>query len=123
MKFGEKLRLKRNERRLTQEELASKLGLSKRTVEGYEAGSFYPRRRSTYDRLAEIFGTDRNWFLTEDEDTDVAESQSSLSRAEEAVKTVKALYAGAELSDEDKDALAKALMEAYFIARRNLQGK
>ena len=114
MKFGEKLRRARTDAKLTQAELAKRLGLAKRTVEGYEAGSFYPRDRSVYDRLEQVFGVDKNWFLTEESEED---KKSASFKVEEVLATVRALYAGGELSNDDKDALARALMDAYFIAR------
>ena len=126
MKFGEKLRLKRTQMHLTQEELAALLGVSKRTLEGYEAGAFYPRRRDVYARLSEIFSVDKNWFLTEDEDSAPGGNERASRAEEEAariVESVRALYAGGELNDADKDALARALMDAYWIALKKRGGK
>ena len=114
MKFGEKLRVARTGAKMTQAELADRLGLAKRTVEGYESGSFYPRKRAVYDQLAELFGVDKNWFLTESEEN---RQQSAQTDMKNAVEAVTALYSGGRLSEEDKDALARALMDAYFIAK------
>ena len=114
MKFGEKLRLARTNAHMTQAELASTLGLAKRTVEGYESCSFYPRQRKTYDKLAELFNVERNWFLTE---SDEDKEESAKNDMEQAIASVQALYTGGRLSEADKDALAKALMDAYWIAK------
>ena len=114
MKFGEKLRLARTDAHMTQLELAQKLRVAKRTVEGYESCSFYPRQRRIYDELAELFGVDRNWFLTESDETRTEDAKNDI---EQMVADVRALYAGGRLSEEDKDALARALMEAYWIAK------
>ncbi len=114
MKFGEKLRLARTNAHMTQAELANTLGLAKRTVEGYESCSFYPRKRATYDKLADLFGVERNWFLTESDDDKEQTAQSDM---EQMVASVSALYSGGRLSEEDKDALARALMDAYWIAK------
>lgn len=110
MKFCEKLRSARTGARMTQEELSLRLGVSKRTVEGYESGSFYPRRREVYDRLAALFQVDRNYFLTEED------GESASAEAEKIINSVRALYAGGGLSAADEDALARALMDAYWIA-------
>ena len=118
MKFGEKLRCQRARMGYTQEQLSEMLGLSKRTVEGYEAGQFYPKKREVYDRLSGIFGVERNYFLTEDEDA----LPDAATEAERVLKQVKALYAGGSLSPRDEDELASALMHAYFIARRRREG-
>ena len=114
MKFGEKLRMARTNAHMTQAELAKELGLAKRTVEGYEACAFYPRKRETYDKLAELFDVERNWFLTEEEG---GREDSAKNDMEKALESVTALYSGGRLSEEDKDALARALMDAYWIAK------
>ena len=116
MRFCEKLRLKRTQAHMTQEELARRLGLAKRTVEGYESGQFYPRKREVYTLLSDLFGVDRNWFLTEDEPPSPADG--SRGEAEEVLSRVKALFSGGSMSESDKDALAKALMEAYWLAKK-----
>lgn len=55
MTFGEKVRRLRKEKGWTQAELAKLSGLSLRTIISYEKGESYPKKRSTYDVLAEIF--------------------------------------------------------------------
>ena len=117
MKFCEKLRLKRTQAHMTQEELARRLGLAKRTVEGYESGQFYPRSREVYSQLSTLFGVDKNWFLTEDEPSHDW-SEDARGEAEEVISRVRGLYAGGRMSESDKDALAKALMEAYWMAKK-----
>jgi len=113
MKFGEKVRACRKAAHMTQEELAKRMNKSKRTVEGYEAGKCYPRTREVYQSLADIFGVEVNFFLTEDD----SGSPDAKERARQLIESAKALYAGGELKSEDKDALAQALMDAYFIAK------
>ena len=56
MTFGEKLRLARREKGLTQAELANQAGLGLRTIIAYEKGETYPQKRSTYQTLANILG-------------------------------------------------------------------
>lgn len=119
MRFCEKLREKRLGANMTQEELSKLLGKSKRTVEGYESGAYYPRTRDVYARLSEIFSTDINWFLTEDE----TPAQDAAEKAKQLIENARALYAGGELNEDDKDALARALMDAYFIAKKKQEQK
>ena len=49
MDFGYKLRKYRKEKKMSQAELASFLGLSQRTVSHYENGSAEPSLQSLYD--------------------------------------------------------------------------
>jgi transcriptional regulator with XRE-family HTH domain len=51
---------------LTQHELAERLGVTRRSVQGYEAGHVAPYRH--LDRLAEVLDRSRSWFLLEDDD-------------------------------------------------------
>ena len=119
MRFCDKVRGCRKAARMTQEELAERLDMSKRTIEGYESGKSYPRSREVYTRLAELFNVDINYFLTEDEDG----PKDAREQAMQLIENAKALYAGGALNDEDKDALARALMDAYFIAKSRQEKK
>jgi transcriptional regulator with XRE-family HTH domain len=51
---------------LTQQELSERLGVTRRSVQGYEAGHVAPYRH--LDRLAEVLDRPRSWFLLEDDD-------------------------------------------------------
>lgn len=68
MRFCEKLKEARTKAGLKQEELAKALGVSLRTITNYESGECYPRKRDIYHKLAELFHTEENYFLNEDEE-------------------------------------------------------
>ena len=68
MKFGEKLKYLRTEKKLTQADLAKAVGVSLRTYASYEQEGRYPRKRELYGKLAEQLGCDTNYLLTEDEE-------------------------------------------------------
>ena len=55
MKFGEKVRDLRKKNSLTQDELAKCLGVSKRTIIGWERDGRYPRNVETLEKMADIF--------------------------------------------------------------------
>ncbi|MGI6486503.1 MAG: helix-turn-helix transcriptional regulator [Thermoanaerobacterales bacterium] len=122
MKFGDKLRKLREQRNLTQSELSQKAGVSLRTVQYYESGKRYPQKREIYSTLADIFDVDVNYLLTEGEEfVAVAREEYGYRGAKGAEKLIngaRALFAGGELSDEDKQAVLIALQEAYFEAKR-----
>ena len=48
MNFGEKLKDLRTQKGWSQEELAKQMGVTRRTIGGYEAGTTYPRTRDMY---------------------------------------------------------------------------
>ena len=118
MKFGEKLKEQRKKRDLGQEELAKMLGVSRRTLTSYETGVSYPREREIYSKLAKIFETDINYFLTEDEEflTIAAEryGRRGLAQAQSILEETAALFAGGELSEQDKLGFLHEMQAIFF---------
>lgn len=123
MKFGEKLKQLRTDKGLTQEELSSAVGISRRTYVSYEQEGRYPRKRELYGKLADVLGCDPNYLVTEDEEfvTKAAEEYGSRGKrqAEKLVAELSGMFAGGELSDADKDAVMIALQKAYFDCKQD----
>ncbi len=121
MKFADKLVQARKQHNMTQAQLAAALGVSVRTVTGYETGGVYPRHRATYLKLAEVFGTEPEYFSGE-EDRFIAEAGAQygnrgMKQAAALVDQVSALFAGGDLNETDKEAVMRAIMKAYWIAK------
>lgn len=55
MKFGEKLYDLRKKNGYTKVELAKMLGVTTRTIAGYEKEERYPKKREIYQKLSDIF--------------------------------------------------------------------
>jgi transcriptional regulator with XRE-family HTH domain len=121
MKLSEKIRKLRTEKGVTQTQLAEAIGVSMRMVQEYETNGRYPRNRAIYKEMADYFGVDLNYLLTEDEEftTSAAEKYgyNGAKQAEELVAQVKGLFAGGEMADEDKDIMMKAIQDAYWDAK------
>lgn len=66
MKFGEKLKSLRTNKKMTQDEVASAIGVSRRAYIAYEQDNTRPRKQETYDKLAEVLGCDVNYLRIED---------------------------------------------------------
>ena len=66
MEFGVKLRKLRKARGLRQDEVAGEIGVSRRSYISYEKENVRPRKRSTYEKLAEVLGCDTAYLLAED---------------------------------------------------------
>lgn len=123
MKFKEKLKQLRTEKNLTQEEVATAVGVSRRTYVSYEQEGRYPRDRKLYGKLAEVFGCDPNYLMTEDE-VFIAEASDQYGargkrQAEQLVAELSGMFAGGELSESDKDAVMIALQKAYFDCKQD----
>ena len=122
MKFGEKVRLLRKEKKLSQTELGKMCGLSLRTIRNYEVDGRYPKQREVYSKLAAALGCEVNYLLSEGEEF-VLQAQQTCScckgtrQAEELVADISALFACGELSEQDKDAVMRDLQNAYWMAK------
>lgn len=121
MKFGDKLRIARKEKKLKQADLAKLVGVSSRTIQNYETADIYPKDRDIYYKLAEVLEVDVNYLLTEGEEF-IAEAQSrhgyrGRRDAARLVEEISGLFAGGSIPEEDKDAIMRAIQEAYWDAR------
>jgi len=123
MKFGEKLRKLRTDKDLTQEQVAQGVGITRRTYISYEQEGRYPRNRELYGKLAEFFGCPTDYLLTENEDfvTSAAEQYGSRGKrqAEELVAELAGMFAGGEMSEQDKDAVMLALQKVYWDCKED----
>lgn len=121
MKFGEKLTILRKQKHITQEAAAKAIGVTRRTYCSYENDGRYPRTREGYKKLAELFGVDPNYLLTEDEEfvTEAGERYGLKGKrqAEELVADLTGLFAGGSFDDEDLDIMMEALQKSYWIAK------
>jgi len=125
IKFGEKLKEQRIRRGLTQIELATALGIARRTLCYYEQGVSYPKQRAFYRKLADFFEVNVNYFLTESEEflTEAADKygRRGLSQAQAVLDQAAALFAGGELSDDDQQAFIREIQELYFDSKERAQ--
>jgi len=127
MKFGEKVREQRNRAGLLQADVASAIGVTKRTLINYEGGTSYPQDRSIYIKLAEFFSVDVNYFLTEDEEFITAAAESYGAKGQSQAKLIleqtAALFAGGELSDNDQRAFLYSMQDLYLESKEMAKEK
>ena len=131
MNFGEKLKDLRTQKEWSQEELAKQMGVTRRTIGGYEAGTTYPRTRDMYAKLAELLETDVNYLITENEEfmTEVGSfyGRRGQAQASEILCQTRELFAGGSLSEEDQKAFAiemqRIFMDSKKVAREKFTPK
>ena len=127
MKFGEKLRELRKQKHLSQTELGAAVGVSLRTLRGWEVEGRYPKQRELYAKLAEVLECDVDYLLTEKEAfiTDSADRFGYRGErdARALVEDLTGLFAGGQMAEEDMDALMLAVQEAYVEAKRRNREK
>ena len=122
MKFSDKVRELRVKAGMTQQDFASAIGVSLRTVTNYETGDRYPKKREMYAKMAEVLGTDINYLLTENEEFIAKASDlygdRGAKQAQEILSQVNGLFAGGEMAEEDMDEMMLAIQEAYWLAKK-----
>lgn len=128
--FAEKIKDARNELGITQAQLAKACGITSRAVQTYETGEKRPHK-STLIKLAKELKVSIR-FLEEDECEDpmadiekdgyISEARRLYGSAgERDMKDLlnwnRALFAGGEISDDQKDAFFQAIMAAYLACK------
>ena len=136
MTFSDKIKRAREVAKLTQNELAHEVGVSQRTIASYESGGARARR-STIEKLARALKVSVK-FLSDDTCTDPLadiEKDEYIDQARElyGAKGARdmdtlladnaALFAGGELSQEQKDAFFQAVMTAYVTCKEEASKK
>ena len=126
MTFSEKFKALREEKGLTQKDVAAALELNARMITRYENGVSYPRTREAYRKIADFFEVDVNYLLTEDDSFVLHASEQygkrGMKQAQELIDGMSGLFAGGTLSEQDKDAVMKALQDIYWESKaRNAQ--
>jgi transcriptional regulator with XRE-family HTH domain len=93
--IGGRIARARKESGLTQEELASRVGVTARSIQGYEAGKVVPYRH--LNRLAEITDRELAWFLESDDASALAQVAARLvTLVEEVAEEARAIREVAE---------------------------
>ena len=136
MTFSDKIKRSREIVGLTQQQLADQIGVSKRTIASYESEDAKARRK-TIEKLAKALKVSVR-YLVDDECTnpladiekdDYVEEARALygpTGAREVDRLLQdnaALFAGGELSQEQKDAFFEAVMKAYITCKEEARAK
>ena len=118
MTFGEKLRESRVKKGMTQSELAKAANLGLNTISNYESGKTYPKKREIYETLASLLDTSADYLRNENEEfiTEATEKYGyrGKQQADQLVQQIGGLFAGGELSDDERDGVMKALQDIYW---------
>lgn len=122
MTFGEKIRNLRKSKNMNQTQLANSIGVSLRTIRGWEAEGRYPKQHDLYQKLADTLGCDVSYLMTEEESfiTEAAEQYGSRGarQAQQILEQAAAMFAGGELTDEDKTAFMDEIQTLYLDSKK-----
>jgi len=128
--FADKVKEARTALRITQQELADQVGVSKRSIAAYEIGEKTPRYYYLR-KLAEQLQVSAEYLRRDDIDDPLfgLQEQPYIEEARErfdnkAAKEIAylmerntALFAGGDISEEAKDAYFQAVMKAYLACK------
>ena len=93
MTFGEKVRSLRKEKKMSQQELASMVGVSYRTIRSWEVEGRFPKQNV-------LFGN------------------RGAKQAQQILEQAAAMFAGGSLTDEDKIAFMDEIQSLYLDSKR-----
>lgn len=122
MTFGEKIKNLRKAKNLNQTQLANAIGVSLRTIRGWEIEGRYPKQHELYQKLADILGCDVSYLMTEDVSfvTEATEQYGSrgAKQAQQILEQAAAMFAGGELSDDDKTVFMDEIQMLYLDSKK-----
>ena len=136
MTIGEKIKLARKNSGLTQVQLAEKINVSVRTIKAYENNDQKPRQGNLY-MLARVTRVSIKYLTDEtcEDPTEDLEKDGYIIQARELHGTKgahdvqellddnAALFAGGELSDDEKDIFFQTIMELYLDSKKQAKKK
>lgn len=102
MEIGTKIKSLRKSRRMTQEDFANKIGISRSTLSCYEIGQRTPNLKTLQD-IARVCGIGLDYFVIADKD----EAFDLLARAKD-------VFESENVSDETKEDLYREFMKLYL---------
>lgn len=122
MTFGEKIKNLRKSKNLNQTQLANSIGVSLRTIRGWEIEGRYPKQHELYQKLADVLECDISYLMTEEESfvTESTEQYGSrgAKQAQQILEQAAAMFAGGELSDDDKTAFMDEIQTLYLDSKK-----
>lgn len=120
MNFTEKLQKLRKEKGMTQVELAEKIGVSSRSIQNYELGTRYPKR-DILDKLCNALGTRIEYLVSSSDDfmglVQAEDGARGVASAQQLLNCAGALFAGGDMSEDDKDKVMLALQKIYWKSK------
>lgn len=121
MVFKDRLKEKRVEAGLSQAELATKAGVTSRTIQNYELGQRKPGNMVIIQKIADALGTTTEYLLGSSGSYVMEAHEKGGAKAardiDELVSEVTGMFAGGTLSEDALEGAMKALNDAYWIAK------
>lgn len=122
MTFGEKIKTLRKSKGMSQADLANEIGVSNRTIRGWEVENRYPKQTNLYQKLANVFQCDVSYLMS-DEEAFITEASEQFGnrgakQAQQILEQAAAMFAGGELTDDDKTAFMDEIQSLYLDSKK-----
>ncbi len=125
MEFTEKLQKLRKDKGLTQSQLAEQVGVSCRCIQNYELGARYPKR-DILSKLCNVLETKIEYLVSSDDFIGLVHAEDGargVASAQQLLDCAGALFAGGDMSEEDKDKVMLALQNIYWKSKEKNKRK
>ncbi len=123
MEFGEKIKSKRSELKMSQQSLAEKSGLSLRTIQNYESGQRHPANIAIVKDIATAIGVSYDYLLDDKSqyiiDAAMRGGEKAALDIDGLLTNIQGLFAGGTLSQDDKDKVMRAINEIYWESKES----
>lgn len=133
---GEKIRDRRITLRMTQKDLADQVGTTVRTISSYEAAGSKPRGLNLR-KLCTVLNVSEAYLLNDEiedetygleeapyiESARTAFGKKGAADVEQLLTQTRALFAGGDVPEEDKEEFFQAVTEAYFANKKRASEK
>lgn len=123
MEFGERIRARRCELKMSQQTLAERAGISLRSVQNYESGQRHPANIAIIKDIAAVLGTSYEYLLDDKSqyvlDAAIRGGEQAALDVDRLISDIQGMFAGGELSQEDKDKVMRAVNEIYWETKED----
>lgn len=120
MELKEKITKLRRMKGYTQGELANVVGVTTRAIQNYENGSRFPKK-DILAKIADALDVEEASLATDEEEFMIEANEKYGSRgkaaADKLIHNANALFAGGDVSEEDKAFVLDAIQQAYWEAK------
>lgn len=123
MEFGEKIKARRLELKISQQTLALNSGLSLRSIQNYESGQRHPANVSIIKDIAKVLNISYEYLLDDKAqyiiDAAARGGEQAALDVDKLISNIHAIFAGGELSQENKDKVMRAVNEIYWETKES----
>lgn len=123
MTFGEKITYLREQKNMSQTELAKKMNIGRRTLVSWECEGRHPKSREAYQKLANILDCDANYLLMLEPENATEAKDADFQHMKAILEQAKVYFAGAKLPEGDRLQFMLDIQEIYYNQKKQKDNK